>query len=769
LRGLLAGGVLAFAFGGKRWRVNYGLVANRTPTTRLAVPYRAKDSPAPRAEFSHPHVVMVLTHLCYYYGGLGDDELFTAFDHLAQSDRSHLEYHAWTKDAPGLSAAFMSLEGVNLRDRRQCQVEIFPHLRTAKSVVDYFVSRIVFPKEMKEFPHKLAASGWDLGKVKDHPTTGFSGTNDSREVLPLDVEYLDLGSQKFTNALVLCHLLGPENAVAPIDCRGQDLSDAERLLQMVVGLERPTQVILDVGAQILELGNLDVARRWLEIQGGSHMQAVVFFDDNDEMAVVDRKGHAEALQTSPYAAQLDVCLVYLDEAHTRGTDLKLPTYYRAAVTLGAGLTKDRLVQACMRLRKLGLGQSVVFCVPSEISIKIFECTGKSVNADIDVSDVLFWAISETFTDIRRSIPLWAMQGSRFAHQRGTWSATSSAGDMSRTQAQSLLEDEAQSIQQRYSPRRGDATLPWKYPETDSHGYLHRIAKRCREFEDLRFDSSVLSEEQERELAPEIEEERQVQHAAPAEPAPHRLHKDVIRFASLGVFVPGSDAYMPAFCALSNTSAAASFDPAQLVGRKQLFASADFVRTVTQKSLPFVSDQYQRSVQWVLTNRGKAEISMLIISPFEAQELMPQLSISTKASLSLYKPLTNLRYRSLDRLDFFTISAQSTSPQVPRSLAVQLSLFTGQLYLTSFEDFQETCHFLGLAEEETPVGWNVAADGFVLRDDQGRVGAGSGITSSPVQFLKELMTKIRQNGEDIGKSHMGNLVNGKLLCRSDFTV
>ena len=61
--------------------------------------------------------------------------------------------------------------------------------------------------------------------------------------------------------------------------------------------------------------------------------------------------------------QLDVCIVYLDESHTRGTDLKLPRNYRAVVTLGAQLTKDRLTQACMRLRKLGHGQSVTFIVP----------------------------------------------------------------------------------------------------------------------------------------------------------------------------------------------------------------------------------------------------------------------------------------------------------------------------------------------------------------------------------------------------------------------
>ena len=79
LRGLFAGGVLAFVFGQKRWRVNYGVDSSRVPPTKLAVPYRAKDSPAPRSEFSHPDVVIVLTSLSYYYSGLNDEELFLAW------------------------------------------------------------------------------------------------------------------------------------------------------------------------------------------------------------------------------------------------------------------------------------------------------------------------------------------------------------------------------------------------------------------------------------------------------------------------------------------------------------------------------------------------------------------------------------------------------------------------------------------------------------------------------------------------------------------
>lgn len=71
---------------------------------------------------------------------------------------------------------------------------------------------------------------------------------------------------------------------------------------------------------------------------------MIFVNDEDELSVLDRKGCVELFQTSSFSSRLDECLVFLDEAHTRGTNLVLPKDYRAAVTLGAGVTKDKLVQ-----------------------------------------------------------------------------------------------------------------------------------------------------------------------------------------------------------------------------------------------------------------------------------------------------------------------------------------------------------------------------------------------------------------------------------------
>lgn len=346
LRGLLAGGVLAFCFAQKRWRVNYGSDHIRQPASRLSVPYRAKDNPAPRSEFSHPEVVIVLTCLNYYYGGLDDDEVLLAFDHLVKSDQKDIDYRIWVNDAPNLPQAYRQLGGINLQDQFHCVAHVFPHFKFSKGTIDYFLSHIVFPKEIKEFPSKLSASGWDIGELKPNPTSGFSGTNDSRETLPLSVTQLDLPEQNHTNALVLEYLLQPENSVAFTPTRtSKSRSDAQVLLDMVMTLDPPTQVILDVGAQILELTNLEVAQAWLSMTSDDNKkQAVVFVNELDVICVVDRAGVIEELQISPFAKQLEACYVFLDEAHTRGIDLRLPSSYRAAVTLGAGMTKDKLVQ-----------------------------------------------------------------------------------------------------------------------------------------------------------------------------------------------------------------------------------------------------------------------------------------------------------------------------------------------------------------------------------------------------------------------------------------
>jgi hypothetical protein len=781
LRGLIAGGVLSFAFSQKRWRVNYGLDIIRQPSTKLAVPYRAKDNPTARSEFSHPDVVIILTYLTHYYGGLSDEDLTCAFEHLLRSNQAVIEYHAWVTDAPDLGLAFHTLEGVNLKDQIQCLEQIYPKLRFSKGAIDYFLAHIVFPREMKQFSHKLSASGWDIAQTKKHPTTGFSGTNDSRKLLPLSMKHLDLPEQEHTNALVLKYLLRDENTVA-LTQPHPGITDAGTLLATVTQMSLAVQVILDVGAQIIELSNSEVAKEWLKLMShDKQVQAAVFFNDNDELYVLDRKDNVEPLQTSSFATQLDRCLVYMDESHTRGTDLKLPNDYRAAVTLGPNLTKDRLVQgksaqlilqakantctACMRMRKLGQGQSVVFYISEEIETKIITRLAMPKGASVDVSDVINWTICETFDDIRKSIPHWKVQGERFEQQTSIWNKYQTKTDilMSKARADEFLEDEMQSLEYRYRPV--PVTESQLTEELSQNHNLNQIAERCKDIHDVNFVSATLQEEQERELAPEIEQERQIQMAAPAQPATHQLSPDVIKFVSEGTLVRGSKAFMPAFKALQSTTAAKYLDVDQFP--KQLLVTTDFATTIQLTNTKYNSDIFQRPVQWVLTSTGNPCSSVvqhvMIISPFEAQELLPSVASSKTTSLHMYAPRPNLSYRALDNLDLFTVPNRKLS--IPRQYIVLLNLFAGQLYLNSFNEYTEVCELLGLSWEKSDNETTVAADGFILKKN-GRLGQ-STFTKSPVNFVKELMTKVRRNCESIEKTHMGKILNGTLLTREDF--
>ncbi|KAM0718943.1 hypothetical protein Q7P37_006015 [Cladosporium fusiforme] len=771
LRGMLASGVLVFALSQKRWRVNYGL-ASRLPPTKLAVPYRAKDNPSPRSEFSHPDVVIALTSLCYYYGGLSDEDMFIAFDHLFGSDQADAEYHTWVKDMPQVPDAFKHLQGINLKDKLQCILKLFPHLRKGKAVVDYFLSRIVFPKEMKEFPHKLSASGWDIGKKKYLVTTGFSGTNDSRNLLPLHVHQLELPEQRHTNALVFEYLLQPINGIELMPPVEGGVRDAEHLLSTVLNLQPPVQVILDVGAQILEYDNLDLAKEWLRLDN-SGKEAVVFVNDSDELCVVDRRGRVDQLQTSPFASRLDICLAFLDESHTRGIDLRLPSDYRAAVTLGAHLTRDRLVQACMRMRKLGKGQSVVFCVSPEIQSKIRENKAFKAGSSINTADVLHWSISETHTETSRSMPLWAVQGERFLRQEKIWQSMNDGDDTSLTTlgTTALLEEEAQNLDHRYRPRDREDQVARLSSSADVD--MEKIANRCRLFRNLRFNASSLQEEQERELSPEIEQEPQFEKIPPAVPADHYLHSDVKLFANTGEIKLNTLAYMPAFDSLKYTSAAGEIALSQLNGNRKLLATADFATTIKRENVSFQSDAFQKHVHWVLTRRLSGSSSnvdyAMIISEYEANQLLPLMKDSKRVTLHSYKARCNAAYNALDKLDLFALSANPTPHAVPRPLSMQLSLFAGQLYISSYADYLEICNFLGICttNESEQQGWKVGTDGFILGDAQGKAGGASGLTKSPMSFFKVLMSRIRRNGDGISKTDMGRLLEGTTYEKSDW--
>ncbi|KAK7053180.1 hypothetical protein VNI00_003799 [Paramarasmius palmivorus] len=341
-----------------------------------SVPFRAKDVPSLKAEFGHPDIANLLTCLSYQYGGLDDDQVQLCFDMLYKLDNPKLEYEKWVAAMDPVPSGIRDLSSINMQDLEQRQHIVFPLFGVNYAVIDFYLSQVVFPKAAKEFPSKLGTSGWDLARRKANPTTGFSGTNDNRYLLPTSIIQQDTPLRLSTNARVLAILLQPSNNLylCPNRAGGPSLSGRDIIDSISVNYSNlQIRVLLDVGAQILEMTNLEVAQYWLSrLSERDGVKAAIFFNDRDQLEVLTRDGMTELLMLSPYHQQINKCLVYLDDAHTRGTDLKLPIDWRACVTLGPKVTKDRLVQGCMRMRKLGQGQSVMFMAPCEVERAIRE-------------------------------------------------------------------------------------------------------------------------------------------------------------------------------------------------------------------------------------------------------------------------------------------------------------------------------------------------------------------------------------------------------------
>ena len=269
--------------------------------------------------------------------------MISCFDLLVGLDNPEMEYDHWVESGQDLPAELRQLKGVNTWDEKQMDELLVPQFSRNKAMVDFYLSQIVFPRAARAFSSKLPSSGWDLVEHKKNITTGFSGTNDTRYLLPTSISQEDPGVVHGTNALVLQNLLLPENDHYERTEGGNGEREfGTSFLKRLVNQEPEIRVLLDVGAQMLELQNEELARHWLSLR--PDVSAVVFFNDTDHLTVATPDGTTEPFISSPFRKQLEKCVVYLDDAHTRGTDLKLPQGMRAAVTLGPKVTKDRLVQ-----------------------------------------------------------------------------------------------------------------------------------------------------------------------------------------------------------------------------------------------------------------------------------------------------------------------------------------------------------------------------------------------------------------------------------------
>ncbi|KAL8787328.1 MAG: hypothetical protein Q9195_007823 [Heterodermia aff. obscurata] len=747
LRGLLVHKILLMGLG-KRWNVQYGIHPLRDP---IAVPFRSKGIPSDQSEFGHPDVSILLTCLSFYNSGINLAQFRQTLGLLMKLDEPIREFELWVSEVARFPESLRSYNSINIDDETQC-IALWNHLRLQMTVINFFLNHFVFPRHAKTFNRKLVSSGWDIatplsatkniaektlkenhapgttakrpvGGVPTALTVGFSGTNDNRTLLPLNIVQNDLPGLSHTSAEVLSYLLQPRNRryIPAWDERGRRLSERALLRKLK---DHGIRMLLDAGAQILELDNISLAITWLEVD--PEPEAAVFFGEDERARVVYRDRKVQPLAASPYHDNLGACVVYLDEAHTRGVDLKMPAGAVAALTLGVMQTKDHTVQAAMRLRQLGVSH------------------------------------------VEQLQPLYVSQGMDFCRRRIAAQKYDDAAyhaDHSKEYLEVLEQPEKYSLEELYAPdRKIKAPLINTKGNPEITKYVQRLNVLKTEVRSTGDTVQALAHqevEQEREVAIEVETVREMKkprHAQASSQPP--LHTDVQSFADTGVLAAGSLQYIQAFVILRQTAVGRRLGVSDGATRSKLYVTQDFSKTVIPDSSTLPRDEYSRPVHWLLWSTVTR--TALIVSDFEANALLPLLrdSLQPIVHLLTYAAPVIKSMIIFDDLDFYAVPKLPDNWQAPRWLVRDLGIFAGRTYFDYDKQYFPVCEALGLPVPESRSKDLDREMPFPSRDVLLEP-----FSPAPMLFMQEWIA-VRQKGQDFSQTMMGDVCRGRRLDRPE---
>jgi len=139
----------------------------------------------------------------------------------------------------------------------------------------------------------------------------------------MTIKQNDLPQLAHTNAEVLTYLLEDRNRryIRMVDTYTKRLTEEGLLKKLLFPgpMWDPIpriRILIDAGAQILEHDNRSLVKLWLKID--HEASAAVYFDEEHRARVIYGKGTDVPLVASPFAENLEECLVYIDESHCRG-------------------------------------------------------------------------------------------------------------------------------------------------------------------------------------------------------------------------------------------------------------------------------------------------------------------------------------------------------------------------------------------------------------------------------------------------------------------
>ena len=510
---------------------------------------------------------------------------------------------------------------------------------------------------------------------------------------------------------------------------------AHEIVQLISESIPIKKVLLDVGALMLDMHNEEVAKEWLKLV--KNVEAAIYFDEYNNLMVLDRLNRKSSFQLSPYKTQLSKCVIYLDDSHTRGTDLKIPSNTQAIVTLGKGLTKDRILQACMRMRLFGKGHYVSFWAAYDVhnTIKEFSKDVKTIGS----KEVLEWAIRNTRDANKDGFIYWASQGLSYYKKKaafkqfqnnlnleklGLGSYEYEQTELSKIYGSDRKEELVSSIvtiKQNYHKeilKKADISPDFFMQNAEGiYNYVVKYVEKEKCF------SHCLDEEQEMELEMEIEEEREYefpQQKTPCEPTLNPDFQKAIEtedynslFQNNSLF-PFTDVFKKT--SIKQISQPDAWSPF-------VFVTQDFLNVIVEsykfiKDTPSDEDEYLRNPRWMIIIKIQGKQVIIIVSGYEANAYYFNFIAAMNMNFLLFSP--RLRKQQIRIISFPDISFKINDIE-------QIAIFAGSLYLASWDEQKKFLKFLGYyptlrnqIEEALFQEGIINRDGFITVDKRNRL-------------------------------------------------
>lgn len=300
--------------------------------------------------------------------------------------------------------------------------------------------------------------------------------------------------------------------------------------------------------------------------------------------------------------------------------------------------------------------------------------------------------------------------------------------------------------------------------------------RCEQWGYSGTANDGIDETCEREVAPEVEDEKQVSKPPRPTAADSVENQALENFINTGYISGNHTGFEWAFESLHRTTLGPMVK--KLNFPRNLRVTRDFARAIDADD---PADSYQQHVAYVLHTKpslvtgNEHHAAVVIVSQADVESYWKEISRQS-AMVLMHCYNAKVTPEAARRTDYIFPRDVNISHTYPTDVRIALDVFAGQLYFGSYDEYVQVSSFLGLVYfDDDGNSVEVDPDGFVPPHERHKIPAWhwrpgqrwETFDASPVPFLKHFLSAVRNHGAGIEHTHMGKMLDGERLGEKEF--